>query len=438
MYDLLPPAVYIHESVMADPRYRGRAERVVHALTEPIRPVVYCDADLPDMIADKGLLANRKPMGTLDEVRDPILLFNTFRFDGKREERLRSLKEKTPGLSDYMLTELLGYRAFHWARYNLKGDPDRRDKVCRPCWRIHLQNGCVHRCLYCTFGGLLVAMTNVEEYCEHLAEIIRRHPWQKTYLLDDDGDPPCLEPEHGCLGRLIEFFGTQRDRYLIIHTKTWNTEWMRDLAHNGNTIIVWSISSEKQSTLIEPNTGSTEGRIEAARIAQEAGYTIRYKFKPIVPVVGWRDQAARAVEMIFERTQPDVISLCVFMWNTYDQLLERVDAELMDPACLEAARDAQDEVADTRTKPFPERIRAMIYDHYLAEIRKHDPDIPVSLSTESFSMWKAFAGKLGMTATNYVCGCGPQSVPNARKLTDHAFNVAVRDSEGIPGVVVGV
>ena len=437
MYELTPPAVYVHQTVMDDPKLRRRVDGVVAALAEPVEPVVYRDEDLPDLVANHGLLDNRKPMRTLAEVRDPLLMFNTFRFDGRMDENVTRLKEQ--GIeSETMITELLGYRAFHWACYNKEGDPNRHDKVCRPCWRIHLQNGCVHRCSYCDLGGLLLCMVNVEEYCHHLGRIIERHPWQKTYLLDDDADPLCLEPEHGCLGPLIEFLGTFDDRYLIIHTKSWNTGWLADLEHNGNTIIVWSITGATQSGLIEPNTGTTEGRIEAARTAQEAGYTIRYKFKPIVPVVGWRDEAARAVEMIFERTRPDVISLCVFMWNTYERLLERVDAELIAPECLEAARDAQEAVADTRTQPFPEHIRTMIYDHYLAEIRKHDPDIPVSLSTESFSMWKAFAGKLGMTATNYVCGCGPQSVPHAKKLTDHAFNVAVRDSEGIPGVVVGV
>ena len=76
---------------------------------------------------------------------------------------------------------------------SLPKDRYSEDKVCRPCWRIHLQEGCLHRCHYCGYGGLLAAMVNVEEYCEHLGQIIRRHPWQTTYLLDDDADPPGFE-----------------------------------------------------------------------------------------------------------------------------------------------------------------------------------------------------------------------------------------------------
>jgi len=404
---------------------------VVEALQRPVEPVVFTDQQLPAMFED-GLVARRVPMGTLDEVLDPILLFNTFRFDDRYAERVEALK--AAGLkSDGALRALLGYGAYNWANYNLEGDPHRHDKVCRPCWRIHLQQGCLHKCLYCGFGGLLVSSVNVEDYCEYLGEIVRRHPWQTTYLLDDDADPPCLEPEHGVLGPLMEWFGTLDGRYLVIHTKTWNTEWMRDIDHRGNTIIVWSLSGPTQSRFLEPGTGTTEQRIEAARVAQEAGVQIRYKFKPIVPVRRWREEAAEAVALLFERTRPDVISLCVFMWMDIEELLRRLPREELDPEFLKAAEDCREEVAETRAKPFPHHVRQAIYEHYLAEIRKHDPDIPVSISTENFAMWKALGPKLGFTATNYVCGCGPESVPGAKKLACHPYKVAVRNDEGIPG-----
>ena len=75
---------------------------------------------------------------------------------------------------------LLGYGPFSWANYNLPDDPARHDKVCRPCWRIHFQNGCVHRCHYCGLGGLLATMVNVEDYIVHLDRLIEAHPWQET------------------------------------------------------------------------------------------------------------------------------------------------------------------------------------------------------------------------------------------------------------------
>jgi len=431
VYPIEPPAIYVHDSVMADERYRARVDGVVRALQKPLEPIVYSDADLPRLINDVGIAKNRVPMGTLGEVRDPILLFNTFRWDGRLAERREALR--SVGCKSAPDLQLLGYGPFNWANYNLEGDPHRHDKVCRPCWRIHLQNGCVHQCKYCGFGGLLICSVNVEEYCHWLGQIIERHPWQTTYLLDDDGDPICLEPEHATLGPLMEFFGTLKGRYLVIHTKTWNTEWMGNVDHNGGTIIVWSVSGATQSRLIEPKTGTAEQRVEAARVAQDAGIQIRYKFKPIIPVKTWREDAAEAVRLVFEKTRPDVISLCCFMWMDIDEMTRRLGEDLLDPDFVRAARGARETTKDTRTQPFPLAQRAEIYDHYLSEIRKWNPDVPVSLSTESFEMWKLFGPKLGFTATNYVCGCGPESVPGARKLACHPYKVAVRNDEGIPG-----
>jgi len=435
MYNVTAPAVYMHETVAANEVYRQRVNRVVAALKKPVTPVVYTDEQLPDLILKHGLLARRGTMNLFKEVEDPILLFNTFRFEPKEkiQERAKMLQER--GMKPSQCGRgLLGSGAFHWFDANLETDPSKDDKVCRPCWRIHLEEGCLHQCKYCGLGGLLTSMVNVEEYCKYLGQIIEKHPWQTTYLLDDDADPPGLEPELGCLGYLIEYFGTLKDRYLIIHTKTWNTKWMRNLKHNGNTIIVWSISGPTQSRLIEPKTGTTEERIEAALIAQEAGYQIRYKFKPIIPVRNWRKDAVDTIDLLFKKTKPDVISLCCFMWMDLDDMKRRLPVDLLDPDCLKAAEESKAEVKDTRAKPFPHRVRAEIYDFYLQEIRKHDAKVPVSLSTENFRMWGDFTRKLGMTATNYVCGCGPQSTPGRKKLSCHAFKVAVRNDGGLLGV----
>jgi len=423
--------VFVHRDVDKSPVYRKRVERVIAGLKRAVTPIVYDDADLPRLLLD-GSIPKRRAMIQLGETDAPVLVFNLFRFDDRFEERLASLKGACPG-GDWMARPLLGYGAFHWANYNQEGDPARYDKVCRPCWRIHQQNGCLHRCSYCGFGNLLITSVNIEEYCEHLGTIIEKHPWQKTYLLDDDADPPCLEPEHGVLGKLIEYFGTLDDRYLIIHTKTWNTAWMRDLKHNGNTIIVWSVSGPRQSRLIEPGTGTTDQRILAARIAQEAGYQIRYKFKPIVPVKGWREDAAYTAAKIFEQTSPDVISLCCWMWHDVDGMKQRLPVDLLEPAYLRAAEDSRELVADTRTKPFPPWVRREIYEHHLAEIRKWDADVPVSISTETFEMWKELGPELGYTARDYVCGCGPTTTPGAREVSCHPFTDAIRAPGPFPG-----
>ena len=63
-----------------------------------------------------------------------------------------------------------------------------------------------------------------------------------------------------------------------------------------------------------------------------------------------------------------------------------------------------------------EALSIEVYGCYLDEIRKHDPDVPVVLCTESQAMWREFAPQLGLKPGDYACGCGPQSVPGAKTI----------------------
>jgi len=199
---------------------------------------------------------------------------------------------------------------------------------------------------------------------------------------------------------------------------------MLDWEHKGHTIALWSHSASTQSRVLEEGTGTTEERIEAARKCQEAGYPIRYKFKPIIPVVNWREEAREAIEKTMTTTKPDVISLCVIMWMPASALKACIDENMLDPVYIKAMDESIEETKNTRTQPFPEWVRAEIYEFYFNEIRKYDKEIPVSLSTESWSMWNRMAPKLGVTASDYVCGCGAQAVPGLKTLKTNPFQSA--------------
>ena len=427
-----PPRVYVLEDVWQNADAARRAERICSACQgAKVRTFRY--EDLPDIVVEEGW--DRFPkMGTLDEVPPPIPVLGLHRFDDEAVARdAQRMQDAYRGSGSFPFHVAAGGNAFVWFCSNRPDLKPSAEHVCRPQWRIHQGTGCPHQCAYCALGGCMISHVNTADYIERLAALLRENPWQKTWLYDDVMDVAALEPQWDVLGPLMEFFESTKDRYLVIHTKTDRWQPLVDIGAPANTIVTWSLSGPTQSQQIEPLSGTTEARVEAGRRCGEAGMTVRYKFKPIVPVPNWREEAAQTIDLALS-SRPDNLSMTVLMWMDVDSLKACIPAELLDREFLEAAEVAAQEVADTRVRPFPDDVRETIYRHYLAEIRARDATIPVTLSTESLEMWRRMGDALGCSPADYVCGCGAGSTPGLQTLPSNPWRdaAAARTWDGRP------
>ncbi len=430
-----PPRVYVLKDAWDRPECARRAERIAEACAgAEVRTFTY--DELPGIVVEEGW-DHFPRMGELAEVPPPIPVLSVFRFDREAvrrdEERMRAAYRGDGGFNWHLAAGGGAFRFFCSGLNKIRPNPEH---VCRPQWRIQQGRGCPHQCAYCALGGHLLTNVNTEEYIGRLADLLAQNPWQKTFLYDDVMDVPTLEPQHDSLRPLMQFFETTGDRYLIIHTKTDRVRPIIDAGAPENTIIAWSLSGPTQSAQLEKMAGTTETRIEAARQCQEAGIQIRYKFKPIIPVPNWRDEAAYAVDLALSRTQPDNLSMTALMWMGIEDVRACIPDELLDPEFVRAGENADAQTRSARTGPFPAEFREQIYRHYLAEIRKRDPDIPVAISTESLDMWKSLAPDLGFTPATYVCGCGAGATPGKRALDTSPWDDArnARTWDGRPAV----
>jgi len=430
-----PPRVYVLKDVWDRPECARRAERIVEACAgAEVRTFAY--DELPDIVVEEGW-DHFPRMGELAEVPPPIPVLGVFRFDRDEVKRItKRMRAAYKGDGSFPWTRAAGGQAFRFFCSSMDEIKPNPEHVCRPQWSIQQGSGCPHQCAYCALGGRIITHVNTEEYIDRLADLLAQNPWQKTFLYDDVMDVPTLEPQHDSLRPLMQFFETTGDRYLIIHTKTDRVQPIIDAGAPKNTIIAWSLSGPTQSAQLEKMAGTTESRIEAARGCQEAGIQIRYKFKPIIPVPNWRDEAAYTIDLALRRTQPDNLSMTVLMWMDFEDLRACIPDELLDPAFVHAADGAKHELRGSRMSPFPHEMREQVYRHYLAEIRKRDPDIPVTVSTESLAMWKSLGADLGFTPADYVCGCGAGATPGRRALDTSPWDDArnARTWDGRPAV----
>jgi len=425
MYELHPPSLVVLQDVLDDPAMNAVYERIKAAVPADTPVRVVTDDEVPALVVEEGWPAKCVRMGMPPPQEDPIIFVGRMRWDGKWQQWQDSIKQHQPDAPLGILNKLYGYDAFSWASFAVDaGKSPHVTGICRPAWRLHLTWGCPHKCFYCGCTGVMTAMANLDEYRVKLAEIVAKNPWELCWLYDDDAEALALEPEYGGMKMLVEFFGSTPDRYLTVHTKSANVDFLEHLDHRGHTIMTWSLTGPTQSSLMEAQSGTTEERLAAAAKVMDWGYTARFKFKPIVPVVGWREELQEMIRLVFERARPDNITLFTLAWMTYADLVKLADTSLIDPWALGEAEKAAEEMAGQSTKPFPHHVRKEIYEFALAEIRKYDQEIPVALSTESRPMWEEMGPKLGLDPTNYVCGCGPQVTPGLRKLPCNPWHVA--------------
>ena len=416
MYSVNPKKAYVFDRVWHDAHCTARAERMLQAIGAH-DVVTVTDRDLPDVIEDNDWVRIPARGSNLPLGEDPVFVLNTLRFGPDQDEQHAEdiLKKCPEGTTKHMVRRLLG------VDWTACGGPIRnRELICRRTNEFHTIDGCLHRCVYCSAAANQVVTLgmNLEEFVEKaLDKIVRDNPWQKVFRYQTQvSDALAFEPEYGACQVFGDYFASLDDRYLLLHTSSANTDHLLDMGRQDSIIVLWSLTSETVSREIEARSGTTQERIEAARRCHEAGYTVRFKFKPIVPVKDWRRECSGMIEHMLDVTRPDVLSLCALMWMNAEEFDQLFDPEMFDPDYVKALHDSADEMRDRAVAPFPDHVRTEIYNFFIDEIRKRHASVPVSLSTETKELWDVLGPRLGFTAHNYVCGCGAKCTPGLRVL----------------------
>ena len=420
MYDL-KSKLFVHEDYINYPDAVERVEQIGSAMGQ--KAETFGDADIPDLIARNkwaGLRATR--FGEQEDPPDPDVVLMLGRWNG--DPNAQKVLERTEGRGKQIASFMLGRGAFSFFS---SGIPDytrpRYDHVCRPAWRLATMNGCPHFCAYCSFGAVHMAMVNLQEYADHLDKLIDNNPWETVYLFNDASDSLVLEPEINNIKFFLDYFKTKPSRYFVVHTKSANVDHLLDLDHQNRAVMLWTITSHTASRIFEPGAPTSEERFAAARKCYEAGYPVRIKFKPIIPVKNWREEAKDMARLALDGMRPEVINLFTISWMSVDDLKRAFDVNELDSEVVAAAEEARNEMKDLRVAPLPHKTRAMIYDHFITEIRKVDEHVPITFSTETLDMWKQFGERLGYKPTDYICGCGAQAEPGLKRLTKSPWAV---------------
>ena len=416
MYDLHPPRVFVHRRVYRNPQAVVRMERMLAALGNPvIEEVDASDTGLVIEAAgardDLPVQSSRVRQGIEKYTHDPVMLFNIFVWDpDQRTPREPYTNPRARSIARHMAG---AGSDFAYSRRDLSDATDpRRPWICQGGWGVHTLEGCVHKCDYCCQGYFVNVNLDLEDLCVDLERHFAERPQQRLYRYDLYSDAPCFEPEYGAHETLLECFA-RNDRYLLVYTKSDNVDWLLDLPHKAHLPCYWTLATDTQCRVIERDTPSLDRRLVAMRKCQDAGYVVRAGFSPIVPHIGWREEATVALEKLFAACRPD----CVRLWVVSMMEIAETDQIFgygnLDPWCVEEMLAHAAEMDKTHAGPFPYHVKAEIYAHYIDEIRRISPDTPVNLCTEHHRCWELLVDRLGpVSPADMHCPCGQYSVPH--------------------------
>ena len=107
---------------------------------------------------------------------------------------------------------------------------------------------------------------------------------------------------------IISFFSSQKLHKVLFLTKSSNIKNLLEIAPHNQAIISFSLNAIPVAEKWEKAPSALE-RIEAAKKVYQAGYEVRIRIDPMVPIDGWQEHYLRLVDMVFENLMPERITL---------------------------------------------------------------------------------------------------------------------------------
>ena len=334
------------------------------------------------------------------------------------EEQIRTIGSRRHGKDEFCDDAVLvftpwdeGHDGFYYHLRTAAQEGGAHGGVCQTGMELNTVQGCVFRCAYCGFGRVMRFPLDIERFVDGLDDVFARTPDQTLYKYSNMTDLPPFEPELDAIPPVIERFAREERRHVLLFTKSDNVDFLLDLDHRGKTIVSWSLTCDTASRLIDRRAPSLDERIEAMRKCREAGYTVRARLSPVVPVKNWREEYADLFRKLFAIAPPDIVTMELLGWFDVGDLHELMDTDLLDQDALAEADAAADELAGFGWRPFTERMHEEVYRHLIEQVKAISPSTPIAPCHGTKTIWEKLGGLVGMTPEHYLCNCGPRSAP---------------------------
>ena len=193
------------------------------------------------------------------------------------------------------------------------------DVVCPHFLELKWATGCPYACAWCYLQGTYRFLDyktkpHPKEFGrieKHLLALFEENGKSPPELLNAGELSDSMITEHRqepFTTFAMNLFGTQDKHKLLFVTKSPHIENLLKIPNADQAIVSFSINAEKVAERWE-KAPSIKERIEAAGKLKDAGFEVRIRIDPMVPIESWNQEYSKLVDRIFGRFTPDRITI---------------------------------------------------------------------------------------------------------------------------------
>lgn len=239
-----------------------------------------------------------------------------FTDDNDLNIKLSDIKQRHKSKEVLILKEFMG-RKFQ----KCPGSPN---VICCNYYLLNTCFNCLYNCTYCFLNSYLnsygiVQFVNLDE----LSDLIRAHCSATDNPVrigtGEFTDSLMFDETTSIASRLIESTSSISNLFLEFKTKSGNVDHLEHVSNKGNTVLAWTVNTQKNIDLYEEGASSIIERIEASARAQKWGYYTAYHFDPIIKSDNFIDEYFSIIEYMGRELDPSKIiwiSLGCFRYST--------------------------------------------------------------------------------------------------------------------------
>jgi len=184
--------------------------------------------------------------------------------------------------------------------------PATREYRCCDYQVLNIGMNCPMDCVYCILQAYLnnpwlSFFVNTDDLFREINNAFEAEPERLWRIgTGEFTDSLALDSLTGLSRDLVEFMRDKPKAVLELKTKTAFIDNLRNLDHNGRTIVAWSLNSPEIARREELKTATLDQRLAAAGECAALGYRLAFHFDPIIHHPGWREGYRQTIEKLFE------------------------------------------------------------------------------------------------------------------------------------------